>query len=848
MVKRLVWVLGGGALALLALGALLWLNLPLVVEKSIGYLVAGALPGQPFSCTVRRVGISGVELEAIVLGNPEKPALRIDSLQLDYSLRDLFSRHVERLALEGLVVQGEWRDGRFALEGFPIKAAEADFSLPGTIGQFSINNGLLRGGVHGRMEQLPFRLHFAQEKLPGVKGVIAPLSGSLSLYPEGRELALVLTAGVAEGVLNFKVDAGDFPLASLAGVLGQDLEGVLQFAAEGRLGLNPFAVRSLDLHCAIERFVLRGKDNSWLVNAAGAEKEPSFLFSLSVAEEKFHFTSNGLVVHAPVELTVADLVGAGVLAGDGGGGSGSLLLSMRPAGQKEEGIRTKGTFEAGFSQQSGWDFSLKGVSQAVKKARSPVALKGFRLELKKVPSAALRLSANISGLALHQDKGGDLLLPETRIVALIPEDGLGERGRAELHVPEMTVQDGETELRITGLAATLPLSGDEKKGAEAGKVHLARIRLDGQDLGGLELRTEHRAGGVSFVGSHISKALEGVTVQVKGEVSSSTESGLHGSLQLSAPRQKFTGFNLGRFVKEKQEITLAGEFGLQVAGAFKKGVQSVNLHLQLDNTRLDLPQRDIAVSGLSLSLAMPDFFQKKSLPAQPLAFAAAKVGDLVLADGEIAFQIESPTVLLLDSGNFAWCEGRVSSQPLRLSTDRNDYELTLLCDRLSLPCLLAQFGMEGAEGEGILNGKIPLSVTDGKVRFIDGILNSPPGEGGTIRFGDVGLLTAGIPKESPQFSQLDFAGAALKNFRYNSANLRLHSEGDELLLQIKLDGQPGQPIPFKYDGRIGGFTRLREGETGGITHPILLDMNLRVPFEKILQYGGGMQKLYKMTQ
>jgi hypothetical protein len=156
--------------------------------------------------------------------------------------------------------------------------------------------------------------------------------------------------------------------------------------------------------------------------------------------------------------------------------------------------------------------------------------------------------------------------------------------------------------------------------------------------------------------------------------------------------------------------------------------------------------------------------------------------------------------------------------------------------------------MEGAEGEGILNGKIPLSVTDGKVRFIDGILNSPPGEGGTIRFGDVGLLTAGIPKESPQFSQLDFAGAALKNFRYNSANLRLHSEGDELLLQIKLDGQPGQPIPFKYDGRIGGFTRLREGETGGITHPILLDMNLRVPFEKILQYGGGMQKLYKMTQ
>jgi hypothetical protein len=41
---------------------------------------------------------------------------------------------------------------------------------------------------------------------------------------------------------------------------------------------------------------------------------------------------------------------------------------------------------------------------------------------------------------------------------------------------------------------------------------------------------------------------------------------------------------------------------------------------------------------------------------------------------------------------------------------------------------------------------------------------------------------------------------------------------------------------------------LQEGEPGGITHPIRLDLNLRLPFEKILEYGGGMQKLYEMTQ
>lgn len=864
MVKRLGWALGGGAVALLALGALLWLSLPLLVEKSMEYLVARSLPGQPFSCTVRRVGISGAALEAIVLGNPGKPALRLDSLQLSYSLSGLFARHIDRLALEGVVMQGEWRDGRFVLEGFSgneagtgKKSGETDFSLPGTIGQLTVKNGLLRSGVRGRMAQLPFQLQFVQGNRQGMGDGSAPLAGSLTLYPEGQELALVLTGEVAEGVLSFKVGARDFPLASLAGVLGQDLAGSLQFAAEGRLGLKPLAVRFFALHCAIERFFLRGEGNIWRINGAGGaggaggaagEEGPPFVFSLVAAEDKFHFTSNGLVVHSPVELTVAELAGAGVLTGDGGSGAGSLLLSVRPAGQKEEGIRAKGAFEAGFSKQSGWHFSLKGASQAGKNLRPPLACKAFGLELKKEGSAALTLAASISSLALRQDRGRELLLPELNIAAVMPGGPLGKGGQAELHVPEVTVRDGQTELRLTGVAATLPLPGGKKGGAEAGKVRLARIRLNGQDLGGLVLATEQRAEGIGFVGSHTSKALDGVAIKIAGEVSSSTVGGLHGALRLSAPRQKFTAFNLGRFVKAKQEITLAGEFGLQAGGSFKKGGQSGNLRLQLDNARLELPKRGIAVSGLSLSLVMPELFLKKSLPAQPLTFAAAKVGDLALTDGKFAFQIESLTALLLESGRFAWCGGHVSSRGVRLSTARNDYALTLFCDRLSLASLLAQFGMKGAEGEGTLNGRIPLSVVDGRVRFVDGFLNSPPGEGGTIRMRDSGLLTAGIPKETPQFSQLDFAGEALKNFRYNWAKVRLNSEGDALLLQIKLDGQPAQPIPFRYNSQLGGFTRLPEGEAGGVTHPIRLDLNLRLPFEKILEYGGGMQKLYKMTQ
>jgi hypothetical protein len=109
-------------------------------------------------------------------------------------------------------------------------------------------------------------------------------------------------------------------------------------------------------------------------------------------------------------------------------------------------------------------------------------------------------------------------------------------------------------------------------------------------------------------------------------------------------------------------------------------------------------------------------------------------------------------------------------------------------------------------------------------------------------------LKAGIPKDTPQYSQLDFAGEALKNFQYNWAKLRLHSQGEELLLEISLDGQPAQPIPFRYNSRLGSFSRLEVGETDGIIHPILLDLNLRLPFQQILEYGGGIKKLYEMSQ
>lgn len=855
MVKRVGWTLGGVVLVVLALGAVAWLLLPTFIEKSIEGLVSNSLAGQPFSCKVRRISLSEVDLTAIVLGKPEQPALRIDSLRLDYSLRGLFARHVERLALGGVMVQGQWQDGRFALAGFPKpeagalpKAADSGFRLPGTVGQLSINSGLLRYGVGDRIEQMPFSVQLAQEKAPEPGEVIAPLTGWLKLYPEGQELTIDLKAAWATRVFSFKVGAKDFPLSSLAAFLGADLAGRLQFAAEGRIGLDPVVVSFLDLQVAIEQFSLRAADNSWRLTGAGAPETPPFMLALTVADGKWDFTSTGLAVHGPVELTIAELKGAGVLAAAGGSGAGSLRLGLQLADQEGEGIRAKGEFKTAFSPQGGWAFTLQGISEKAKNSRPPLACSAFGLEFKKEPAAPLKLAVSLTDLALRQTPDQSLLVPGLKFSAVLPELGPEPAGQVELHVPELLVRDGQTELRLAGLAANLPLPWAVPKPGAAGQVQLARIIMNGQDLGGLQLTATPRANGLFFSGSHHSKVLEGVAIQVKGQMDISPMNNPHATLQFSAPKQKFTAVNLGRLVEAKQEITLNGEFTLEATGAFARDGMSGGLRLQFYNTSLALPKGGIGVDGLNLALAVPDLFQKRSLPAQPLTFATAKVGDLTLSDGKFAYQIESLTSLLLESGSFAWCDGHVYSQALRLRSTSKDYELTLFCDRLRLAALLAQFGLQGAEGEGTLNGRIPLAVVDGRIRFVDGFLYSSPGDGGNIKIGNVGLLKAGIPKDTPQYSQLDFAGEALKNFHYNWAKLRLRSQGEELLLEISLDGQPAQPIPFKYNSRLGSFSRLEVGETGGIIHPILLDLNLRLPFQQILEYGGGVKKLYEMSQ
>ena len=97
-------------------------------------------------------------------------------------------------------------------------------------------------------------------------------------------------------------------------------------------------------------------------------------------------------------------------------------------------------------------------------------------------------------------------------------------------------------------------------------------------------------------------------------------------------------------------------------------------------------------------------------------------------------------------------------------------------------------------------------------------------------------LTAGIPPDSPQYMQIELARKALEDYKYEWASLNITTDGEDLLLQMKLDGKPANKLPFVYRKDIGSFAKVEAGVEGSDFEGIRLDVNFRLPLNKIMQY------------
>lgn len=293
---------------------------------------------------------------------------------------------------------------------------------------------------------------------------------------------------------------------------------------------------------------------------------------------------------------------------------------------------------------------------------------------------------------------------------------------------------------------------------------------------------------------------------------------------------------------------LQGEGSLFLKGELQfeeDGLQG-KMQAELHNGRLEFTENKHIFEEISLSVKFPVLPQMRTEADQVLRFSKASFGDFSITNGMIEWQLESPDSLYLKNSVFQWAGGNLHVNDVRLSLAKEKQFITIVCERLDLIEMLQQLGIKDAAGEGTVSGQIPLLLGKGTIDFKDGLLSSSKGEGGRIRIAAFDLLSTGIPKNSPQFSQIDFAAEALKDFRYNWVKLFLNSTGDELVMQLQLDGQPMHPLPFAYN-KNGTFTRIEAGGQG-IIRPIRLDVNFRFPLNRFLGYSGRIQEIMEKIQ
>ena len=290
------------------------------------------------------------------------------------------------------------------------------------------------------------------------------------------------------------------------------------------------------------------------------------------------------------------------------------------------------------------------------------------------------------------------------------------------------------------------------------------------------------------------------------------------------------------------QYDLSGILNLKGHADFKKGKLFSCLSIEMNNADLSIPDKDLSVAGINFKLVFPDTNIIKSAPKQEFSFEKLKFKNFSVENGITYFQIESLNSFFIENGKYKWCDGYVYFQPLRIIPGKSDYSIVLFCDRIKLAKLLEQVGVCKAEGNGMLSGKVPVLMDKEGIFFEDGVLYSFPGVKGIIRLSNTEMITAGLPKTSPQYHQLELARQALTYFKYDWCRLSFNSINENCNIKLTLKGKPVLPLSFKYDEDLKQYTEIPKGGDS-VQLPMIIDLNFSIPVNQFIQYGMGINKI-----
>lgn len=874
---------------LIMAGMAFFLVLPAVATRFILPRLVPTPEDVPFSGKISAIGPFQTVAGPLVWGPPDNPSFSIGTVRIDYTPASLVQKKIRRVTISDVVVTVCPTPGKMEspkIGSMPI-FGKPDPDSPTTVFittkpaavimmETRIRNAVL---IVEQDDASPFRIPFELDLVPDGPDLTRAIT-QLRVFP--RDQALTLQAritfdgpGAERQYADIQIDGQDIALDAFSDLIRQrvpdlDISGRVTLSASARLNWFFLPVTFSQLHANL----------TW---RQGHLKYPNVAFSpdpetgsamvtiSSDNAERWQLEASGLQVNTALPLKVEQVSAVMGLVEDQWSLAGTAHVTGLPGAVGKTGLAVEKPLEMAVDfflhedantliGHAAWTMATKAGELRMNMDMDSAAIQFPTITGKGTARVHLQDPIRLQNAAAdfqvpnfslsHPTLSGNLETFEVSAEFSAPPSGNTDAfpaAHARLQASGGFLNHPAGEIRVSEIRLDTPIppgffADGLSTAPESGTFSVSRIALKDRPLASVNGRLTLTPSAITLAADVAASDFKGMTARLNATVQTTAEAPGHTDLEAILPIYAVPVTDLGQWLPAARGVKASGRVSAHAAWSLRGNQISGSLDAEVMDGKITAEKRGMEISGIHTRIQVPDLPHIRTAPAQSLQFSSMTMGALGIDGGRIDFQVESPDTLFIEKGEFSWCDGKVDVSSLRITAGRDEYAASLYCQRVSLSRVLDQFGSVSAKGTGTLNGRLPISWENGKIRVDDGFLFSTPGEDGKIQITGTDALMAGIPAGTPRFGEMDLAREALKDYVYTWAKLGLTSEQDDLILRLQFDGKPVSPLPFVYKKELGGFIRVGIESQGSVFQGIGLDINLRLPLNQILKYTDVAQK------
>ena len=693
----------------------IYFSIPFFLEKKLLPHIAEAVGFTNSTCEVRKFSLTRLDLASLQWGESENPFLSFDSVRFDYSLTGLFKKHVNKIIISGVEIRVEYKDGRFVVPGVDFekifkspaetKPENPNDSqqqlLPISFGEFEVRNAtiILKSG------DTNFRIPFGIKARPfPITETDTPSSYDLQLWLCPNLTNPLPALKVASRIdihstLNFKTHDVSMRL-NLSG-MNIEYHGYQLQNSPGNMPLTIEVTKKQDvIHVNFSRFCI-------------ISPFPIEIYMDRNTDCHLRFSQEGMDIHGKIYVNF----------------NKELLNKSSDFGLKLVNSEALPLRFKGKKRGNNWHFCLNS-SRANKplQFRGQTETFGFYPEIFSIrgKGTASRGNANFSM------KMSDITYDSDSVHMGSPNFRIyGNSSIHSSHYPiiKAFMKLTDAEFKTGSLYAgkidakipfqwpypSLEMEKIEYRNEEKRYCTIDKLKYYDMDIGMISSVPYQDGIGICFTGQY-KDLVPNFRIDFSGRAGMSNEGNFVSKVDFKASEyERFIKIDLGKFSPQLTGMFFEGNLDINGNCKLIGSTITSSALITMHNSKIEVPGKKMALEGIDLDLDMQDLYNFHSAPDQVLKFKRFAWGDIEMNEGEAEFQIESSSSFFLKKSSFSWCGGHIYTHGLHVKSGKRELDIICYCDRLKLATILKQFKAANADGEGAVNGRIPVSYKGVKI-------------------------------------------------------------------------------------------------------------------------------------